>query len=171
MTLATTLRALSIAALTLAGPAAVAQETGSMEVRLGGEDRAFVVLSPAEGTQIEGENGAYRVVLAAAPDDLDALGPVDAPEDGPVPRLTVSFAAEGMGSDVAVRDPRIVYADGEGRDLAAAEGMTATVSVGSLTQIGETFVVTGDFSSELAPEGGGEAVGVSGSFQATIEGG
>ncbi len=168
MTQATTSRALLIAALAVGGTAAAAQGTGSMEVRLGGEDRTFVILPEEDGTGIEGGPGARAVALVAAPDDTDALGPEEGDE---VARLTVAFTIQGMGSDVAVTEPRIAFADGAGGRFAAAEGMTAAVTVSSLTEIGETFVLTGEFSSELAPEGEGEGegLGVSGSFQATIE--
>ena len=169
MSRATLIVALALApALALGGSAALAQETGSMAVRLGGEDRSFVILPQEDGTRVEDGDGGLEVVLVAAPDDADSLGPREG--DG-TPRLTVAFVVAGMGSDVASTEPRIVLSDGDGGRFASTEGLTTNVTVSSFTEIGETFVATGDFSAELAPEEGGEGVGVSGSFQATIEGG
>lgn len=157
-----------IAAAVLAAGGAAAQEMGSMEVVLGGEDRTYIVLGDEAETALEGGPGPRAVTLVAAPEDGGS--PTERAEPEGTARLTLSFAVEGTGEDASVSEPRIAFVDEEGRRYLVREGMTATVSLTSFTEIGRSFALTGEFSAELAPEDGeGEPIGASGNFQATLE--
>lgn len=150
-------------AVGLAAQGAWAQDEGSVELRLGGEDHIFVVLGKEAGTAIEGPDEGRTVTLVAAPeaggDEADRL-----------PRLTVAFLVEGVGNDATLSEPRILFEDAEGRRYRPSEGMTGTVTLDSITEIGGSVILSGEFSAELSrEEGGGGPLGASGDFQTTFE--
>lgn len=162
-------RAMLIAAAALGAGGAAAQGIGSMEVRLSGGDRTFVILGEEEGTDLQGSTDLREVVLVAVPDAGSEL--TDPPDPEGQARLTLAFAVEGLQEDASVSEPRIAFQDEDGQTYALTEGSTATVSLTSFSEIGDSFVLSGEFASELVPEGGdGEVLGVSGTFQATLRG-
>ena len=151
-------RTLAMTAMaTLAAGAAWAQPTGSMEVRVGGDDRTFTILGEESAVEFRGA-GDRVMTLVAAPDT-----------DSKRERLTLVFAVEGLGTEASVGEQRITYLDAAGAAYAPGEDMVSSVSLSSLSEIGGTLIVSGTFSSEMAPEGDGDPLGVSGTFQATVE--
>lgn len=160
-------RAILIAAA-LAAHGASAQETGSMEVRIGEADRTFLILDEEQGTDMRGSTGERLVTLVAAP---DAGGGATDPQDPDGrPTLTLTFVVEGVGSSVSASGLDVAFEEPSGRVFVPASDVTSALDLTTFAEIGEAFAATGEFSSELVPEGGEEgSLLVSGSFQATIE--
>ena len=159
-------RAILIAAA-LAAHGAAAQETGSMEVSVGEASRTYLVLDEEQGTNIRGAAGERVVTLVAAPDA--GVGATDPPDPDGMPRLTLTFLVEGVGNLASASELRVTYEEPSGRTYIVADELTSALDLSTFTEIGEAFVATGDFSSELVPEGDeGDSLLVSGSFQATL---
>lgn len=180
MTLRTIALALGVSfGLGLEAGAALAQDLGSMEVRVGGEDRTLLIREEAEG-ETSGvapaeETGVRVVTLVATPvaPSVEADGEAGEADEGgqDAERLSLVFEIEGGGSDVLTSDPLIDYRDATGRAFGMREGLSGVVTVSGLSEIGSTLIISGDFSAELVPEGGDDILGVSGSFQMTVEDG
>lgn len=161
----------TIAAAILTAQGVAAQGTGTMEVTLAGEDHTFSVLDAEGGTTLKDDADGHVVTLVATP-DAGGDPTRDDDGDGDGPRLILAFAVAGTGPDARASEPRITFEDADGRAFASAEGMTDALSLALFSEIGTSFVLSGEFSAELAPQDGdGDALGVSGSFQTTLEGG
>lgn len=168
-----TLRAITLGlGLGLGAGLAQAQDLGSMEVRVGGEDRSYLIREEVDGEAsgvVPAEEPGERIVsLVATPVAPSVATDDEAREE--TERLSLVFEIEGGGSDVLTGDPLIAYRDTAGRSFEMQEGLSGVVTVSSLTEIGTTLIIGGSFAAELVAEGsGGDPLGVSGDFQMTVE--